>query len=516
MISDQQLKTKTDILANKLKAGLFDEVVIEAKNLLIKRKHQVVYNILSIAYQSLNEFALSVEIMEEALQKNSLNPYFLNNMGISQHKLENFELAEYYFQKGLKVAPNYINIINNFGNLKKELNLTNEAINFYKKSLLIKDDIIETQLNLATIYTTLGRFKEAEYHFKKVLKIDPKFTEADRLIAAFTRYDENNEHFKTMLNKLQDESLNKLQLMHLHFALGKGFEDIEKYEESFNNYAKGNQYLNEIIQYDISGDIKKFEIIKKKINFIQNIKIKKNQKKIIFIVGMPRSGTSLVEQIISSHSKVFGGGELPFLSNIVDKQILKNKELDVNTPKIENLEKLLLTSQEEYISKISHMDSSDKSFTDKAPLNFQYIGFIKNIFPNSKIINCNRDPIDICWSNYKNFFSGTLPFSNNLDDIASFYSLYQDYIKFWKKSFVDDIYDLNYEKLIQKPEIEIQKLLSFCNLKWDENCLKHENNLRSIKTASWAQARKPIYKSAIKSSDHYKKYLAKLINNIKY
>ena len=514
MISDQQLKTKTDILTNKLNVGLFDEVIIEAKDLLIKRSHQVVYNILSIAYQSLGKFSLSVEIMEEALQKNSKNPYFLNNIGISHHKLENFDRAEYYFKRGLEVAPNYVNILNNIGNLKKDLNMTSEAINYYKKSLLVKDDIIETHLNLATVYTTLGKFKEAERYFRKTLVINPKFTEADRLISAITKYEENDEHHKTMLDKLQDVNLNKQQLMHLHFALGKSFEDIKKYKDSFNNYTKGNQYLNEISQYDINNDIIKFKDIKKKIKYIQNIEIKKNLRKIIFIVGMPRSGTSLVEQIISSHPKIFGGGELPFLSNILHKQILENKEL--NILEYNELKKLLEVSQENYISKISQMDFSDKSFTDKAPLNFRYIGFIKKIFPNSKIINCNRDPIDICWSNYKNFFSGALPFSNNLKDLANFYSLYRDYIKFWKGYFIDDIYDLDYEKLVQKPNEEVKKLLNFCDLEWSENCLKHENNLRSIKTASWTQARKPIYKTAIKSSDHYKQYLDTLVNNIRY
>ena len=513
MLSDDKLKIKIGILTNKLNAGLFDEVIISAKILLKKRSHQMVYNILSIAYQSLGKYEQSAKIMEEALKKNPNNPYFLNNMGISQHKLENYEEAEHHFKKGLEVAPRYINILNNIANLKKDLNLTNEAISFYKKSLLIKDDIIETQLNLATIYTTLGKFEEAEYHFKKILKINPKFTEADRLISAFTKYDENNEHLKTMINKLKDKSLNKEQLMHLHFALGKSLEDIKKYEESFNNYMRGNQYLNDIRQYDINKDIEEFEDIKNKMKYIENIEIKSNKRKIIFIVGMPRSGTSLAEQIISSHSKVFGGGELAFLTNTINKQILDNKEMNIS--KNDSLKKLLNMSQEEYISKISQMDPSEKSFTDKAPLNFKYIGFIKKIFPNSKIINCNRDPVDICWSNYKNFFSGGLPFSNNLDDLANFYSLYQNYIKYWRKYFSDDIYDLSYEKLVQNSEDEIKRLLNFCGLEWDQNCLKHENNMKSIKTASWAQARKPIYKSAINSSDYYKKYLNDLINKLK-
>ena len=141
MISDQQLKIKTDVLTNKLSAGLFDEVIAEAKGLLRNRSHQIIYNILSIAYQSLGKFDLSVKIMEEALKKNPKNPYFLNNMGISKHKLESFEEAEHYFKKGLDVAPNYINILNNIGNLKKDLNQIDEAIFFYKKSLFTKNTI---------------------------------------------------------------------------------------------------------------------------------------------------------------------------------------------------------------------------------------------------------------------------------------------------------------------------------------------------------------------------------------
>ena len=513
MISDQQLKIKTDVLTNKLSAGLFDEVITEAKSLLEKRGHQIIYNIISIAYQNLGQFNLSVQIMEEALKKNPKNPYFLNNMGISKHKLESFEEAEHYFKRGLDVAPNYINILNNFGNLKKDLNQTDEAIFFYKKSLLVNNNSTEIQFNLATIYITLGKFNDAENHLNKILEINPKFTEADRLIASFTKYEEDSHHLKLMINKIEDKTLNKNQLMHLHFALGKAFEDVKKYEESFKNFNSANQYLSEITRYDIHQDVEKFEKIKKTTKYLNKIIINKNLRQLIFIVGMPRSGTSLIEQIISSHSNVFGGGELTFLSNIIHKEILNNKKL--NTIKNNDLKDLIKIAQEQYISKISNIDSSNKVFIDKAPLNFKYIGFIKKMFPNSKIINCNRNPIDICWSNYKNFFSGTLPFSNNLNNLASYYSLYQNYIKFWKELFPDEIYDIIYENLVKNPKEEIKNLLNFCDLEWEESCLKHENNPKSIKTASWVQARKPIYKSAVKSSDHFKMYLGELITKIK-
>ena len=515
MISDNQLKIKTDILTNKLSAGLFEEVINDAKILLKKREHQFLYNILSIAYQSLGKFDLSVKIMEKALSKNSSNPFFLNNMGISQHKLENFKEAEECYKRGLKIAPQYINILNNIGNLKKDLNLIDEAIDYYKKSLLIKEDLIETQLNLANIYTTLGKFEEAKYHFNRVLEINPKFTEADRLISSIVKYDKNDDHFKKMLNKIEDKSLNKQQLIHLHFALGKGFEDIKDYENSFINYNKGNKYITELKNYDITKDVDEFKRIKKNFEKFKDLKVYKNSKKLIFIIGMPRSGTSLIEQIISSHSNVFGGGELTFLQKIINKNFLNNSDIESLT-NYDNLRNLLKKSQEDYIFKVSVMDASDKVFTDKTPLNFRYIGFIKNIFPNSKIIHCTRDPIDICWSNYKNYFSNSLPFSNDLNDLAIYYNLYQNLMKFWKNFFKDDIYDLNYQNLVEEPKNEIEKLLLFCDLDWDENCLKHENNSRAIKTASLTQARKPIYRSALKSSDSFKKYLNHLIANINH
>ena len=171
--------------------------------------------------------------------------------------------------------------------------------------------------------------------------------------------------------------------------------------------------------------------------------------------------------------------------------------------------------QDEYISKITGIDNSDKVFIDKAPLNFKYIGFIKNVFPNSKIINCNRSAVDICWSNFKNFFSGNLKFANDLTDLAQFYNMYIDLIKYKKNFFENDIYNLKYNSLIENPKDEIKNILKFCQLDWDENCLNHENNSKLISTASFAQARKPIYKSAINSSEKYKVYLQELIINLK-
>ena len=515
MISDQQLKTRVDILTNKLHSGLFNEVIVEAENLLSKRKHQIIYNILSISYQSLGKYDLSIKIMEEAIKKNANNPHFLNNIGISHHKLDNFKVAEEFFKKGLEIDPKNLHILNNLGNLKKDLNLVDESIKYYTKAVSIGENLIQTQLNLGNLYNTIGKFDEAKIHFRKVLQINPNYTEAHRLISETTKYDLDNIHFNEMLDKINDESLSQIQLYHLHNAIGKAYGDLNDYKNSFVNYSKANHYLKIIQKYDIKEDIRSFKIIKDFFSNYQNISIKKNLKKLIFIVGMPRSGTTLTEQIISCHRDVFGGGELPFLKDIINNKIINNEKIEgFNNPEL--LKKKLEESQDEYISKITQLDNSNKVFIDKAPLNFRYAGFIKIIFPNSKIINCTRNPIDTCWSNFKISFGANLPFTNNLNDLAQYYNIYGDLITFWRSLFDNDIYNLDYNSLVESPNEEIKNIIKFCQLDWDENCLKHERNSKLIKTASFAQARKPIYKSAINSSRNYKDHLVELISKIRY
>ncbi len=514
MLTDNEIKIKFEILSNKLKIGLFEDVINEAHILLKKREHQVFFNILSVAYQSIGKFEKSVEVMSKALNKNPNNPYFLNNMGTSQHKLHNLKEAEYYFQRGLEISPKYINILNNFGNLKRDLNRANDAIELYKRSLSVKEDVIETQINIAIAYESLGNFEKAKDHLNKVLAIDPKFTTADRMLSSLTKYTNESEHFNQMENKIKNHKLNDDQLSNLYFALGKANDDIKNYKKSFSFFKKGNDILKKTHKFDIQEEENNFSKIKK---FFRNLSYEKKSfesKKFIFIVGMPRSGTSLIEQILSSHRSIFGGGELPFLVKIIEQQFLSVYD-NISLDEIKNLDRLFQDCNKMYTDKILLLDDTKKIFTDKSPLNFKLIGFIKYIFPNAKIINCRRDPQDTLWSNFKNYFPNSLHFTNNLDDLVSYFNLYQDLMKFWKSIFKNDILDMNYEKLVNNPKEEILQLLKFCNVDWDDDCMKHENNSRSIKTASATQARKPIYKTALKSSDNYKIYLEKNISKIK-
>ena len=509
MSSDTQIDNKIKILSNKLNLGNFDEVINDAIILLKKNKHQVIFNILCLAYQSKGQNKEAEKIMNEALQLNPNNPYFLNNMGITQHKLGNFKVAEEYFLKGLKLVPNYINILNNIGNLKKDLDQPYEALDYYNKSLAINPKVIQTLFNISLCHQSLGNFEESKKYLNDLLTIDPRSTVADRLLSSMIKYKEEDAHLDKMEKKISEQKFDDIQLANLYFAIAKAKEDLKKYDESFLNYTKGNDILKKKSNFNIEIEKKNFENIKKiYLNIIKYPKIERSRK-LIFIVGMPRSGTSLIEQILSSHKKVYGGGELVFLKEIIENKFLLNTNSKLfNT--LESSQKIFEDAFNEYITKISEINSSHEVFTDKSPLNFRYIGFIKKLFPNSKIINCNRNSLDVCWSNFKNFFGESLPFTNNLYDLANYYKIYEDLIEFWKKKLPNEIYEMEYYQLIHSPEKEIRKLLSFCELDWDENCMKHEKNTKTIKTASHSQARQPINKTGLKTFEPFKDYLKEI------
>jgi hypothetical protein len=223
---------------------------------------------------------------------------------------------------------------------------------------------------------------------------------------------------------------------------------------------------------------------------------------------MPRSGTTLIEQIISNHPKVFGGDELYFLPDLIKnnfyieegKLLLKQN----NNIKKENLKMI----GQKYINDLMRISNKSEKVTDKLPINFKWIGLIKLILPNSTIVHCVRNSKDNCLSIFKNYFANkSLNFAYNLDEITDFYNLYHNLMKHWKKTLPKFIMDIEYEQIVENPEQQIRILIEKCDLSWNENCLKFYKNKRPIKTASDIQARKKIYKSSINSWKNYKKNL---------
>ena len=499
--TDEELRKKYDKLYNKFVKGNFLEVIEECNKLLKKRKHQLFFNLLSFAYQKSGKIEKSINVMNEALALNPNHPNFLNNMGTCLYMLHKYSEAEKYYKKGLAIDNKHLHILNNLGNLKRETYKIEESIQYYKKVLSIQSDAVPSLFNLVGIYRITNQKENSKQYCKKILELNKKLTDADRQYSLVHNYVENDPHLIEMLKKVNDEDLNNLEKIHLYYGIHKAYEDIKNYKSAFKYLKIGNDLLKKETKYNFRQDEKK---IKNFINFYKkNKKIKTtgDHRGLIFIVGMPRSGSSLVEQILDSHKKVFGGGEISYMQEIANK-IISEEKIDTS---------VMNGYKNQYLALIDELNNSSPIFTDKELLNFINIGLILKLFPNARIINCTRDPVDNCWSIYKNFFPIKTKFVNDFKDITKFYRLYLNTMKFWQEEFPKNIFNLNYETLIENPKDQIEKILNFCNLEWDENVMNHHKSSRIIRTLSFDQANKPISKKVSNTIKNYKSMIGDLI-----
>jgi tetratricopeptide (TPR) repeat protein len=506
-----EAEREAQIILNYFKTRDYVSAEVKAKKLIKKFPNfQAVYNLLGLCLQSQKKFQEAIKYYKIAIKNNPNFFVAINNLGLTYHNVHDLKNAQHYYERAIEINPKFTHSISNLGNVKKELNNYEEAIKYYKLALSIDNKLYIVINNLGLAYQALGKFEESKKYFESVLKINPKFTRADRSLSMSLKYDINNPHLKIMENKIKDRSLNNFQKMELHFGLGKAYEDIKNYEKSFENYKLANKIKRDAIKYQINDDVKLFENIKNYFSSIdfQNLEnVGNKSNKMIFILGMPRSGTTLVEQIIANHKSVYSAGELRDLTQIIKENFLVNNK--IKFPEKFNIKDQSFFSNmgTKYLENLDKYNANKNYITDKAPLNFKWIGLIKLILPKSKIIHCTRDPKDNCLSLFKNFFEGELNFSYNLEEAAKYHKLYQNLMEFWKQLFPDFIYDISYEKLVENQEFESRKLLDFCNLDWDKNCLTFYKNKRGIVTASFAQARKPIYKNSVKSWQNYKNEL---------
>ena len=502
------VKNDIKILLNLFNSGKFDLVINKTKKLIKKYpQYLILYNILGSAYQNNGNLDLAKEIFIEGHKMDPNNIAIMNNLANVYKNTGKIELSENLFKRIIDQNPNYINAYINYGNLKRDNNEFELAIKSYKKALKIDEKNPVALYSLALAYQGLGEFNLAIEFAKKTLLNDPKFTQADMLISQSQKYEIGNEHYENMNLKIDSLELNENQKTNLLFAIAKAEEDMNLIEKSSKNLIIANANRRKSLNFNIDDEVNFFNQIKKRFknpNIIKNYNENIGEKKMIFILGMPRSGTSLVEQIITSHSNVFGAGELPQLSRIVNSKLMTDK--DFSEKKINNLYENSFFTNElriEYFSYLKRFNTTKNFITDKAPLNFRWIGIIKILFPDSIIIHCSRNPGDNCFSIFKNFFEGGMDFGYDQNELVTYYNIYLDLMNFCNEKYPDSIFEAKYERIIDDTENQIKKIIKFCNLNWEENCLKFYENKSPIKTLSTAQARKPIYKS---SKNTFKKF----------
>ncbi len=401
------------------------------------------------------------------------------NLGEMHSRLGQIESAISCFKKAIALDPNYAFAWLNLGNVELYLGRKEEAIESFDRAIELKPDLALAYVNRGT---ALGQYQSD----------DPKIKSMEDLQASFA----TNDHDRKLYS----------------FALSKVYEDLSDYDKSFHFLETGNRIRKEELKYSLDDDIQLINSIKECFDndrpLTDNSFGAPRDLMPIFIVGMLRSGTSLVEQILAAHSTVFGAGEVEAMTNIASDLLPKIfvKKGKASKP-IFNKEDITRVHND-YLAALHNFEFTEQIVTDKMPYNFLWIGLILAAFPEAKIVHLNRDPRATCWSIYKHYFANKqVGYAYDLDELATYYRLYQELMSFWRKKFPGRIHELNYEALTVEPKAESKKLLSYCGLDWEDRCLDFHKDKRAVRTLSALQVRREIYQG---SSDEWRKFEAHL------
>jgi len=462
----------------------------------------------SLVLESLGRLDESLEAINEGIGLNPMIPKaYLQRAGLYSKKSKYEEAFEDY-DHALSIDSKFVEAHNNKGALYTDLGRMREALDSYDKAIQIEPRSAHIHYNKALANASLGRFDEAIKGHEKALELNPTHGQAFQSLSNLTSLKPTDSIVTSSINLLADGNKSDDHKAPFLFALGKIYEVAGDYDTSFSYLEKGNLVQNTLLNYNFQNYIYTFKRIKHIYSELKSRELSNHQltnpSRPIFIVGMPRSGTSLVEQILASHQEVYGAGELRFIGelmgNLLELYPPQKNQIKNDSP----FGKALEFFSQDYYEKVAYLGITKPVFTDKMPHNFRFIGFILKSFPEARVIHCKRHPIATCWSIFKTLFGHMgNSFAYNLNSLGNYYKLYEDLMAFWHREFPGKIYDLSYEGLTENQEDESRRLLDFCGLEWQEECMQFHKTERTVKTASMNQVRKKLYQG---SSDEWKKY----------
>ena len=364
---------------------------------------------------------------------------------------------------------------------------------------------------LGITYQSLGDIEKAQDCFKRAVADDNRGLNA-YFLSYNNKWDVENNNIAALKENLNNDSSGGFDKALRFYALGKELEDIKQYEEAFSFYTHGAVIASKLFPYSIDADKNFFETVKGGFPAIHNAAIQGYEDDDpIFILGMPRTGSTLIDTIISSHSEVYSAGEL-----LTFREVLKlfsgypggGKDLEKFYSNARN-SKLDFAQIGEMYSTLARVSASqDKRFIDKLPMNHVLLGVIALALPNAKFIYSHRGPLDVCVSNYRQIFqAGFYPYSYDIEAIAHHYLMYKNLMDFWIKVFPERVLKVDYEKLVNNSEEEIRGIIEFCNLPWEDSCLIFHKTKKAVNTPSASQVREPIYRSSVEQWRRYESRL---------
>lgn len=473
------------------------------------------------------------------------------NVGNAFLALENFDKAELAFGNALRLQPDYVEAYEGLarcaqekrdlpkaeqhankalalkeraatwsllGGIYSEQSFPEKAAEAYDKALALAPDLVSAWLGKGHLLMETGKMDAAEQHFQRALELDP-LNIAPRLSLTQVRKTRADDANFTALQEAAKgiATMPATKALSLHYALGKAYEDLKRYDDAFPHYLEGARLKRERLQYSAENN----HLI------AQNIRSMFTRERLdslrgagnasaapIFVLGMPRSGTTLTETIIASHPDVHGAGELPDLLHLIGQPL---GEPPVGYPlNVQFLSQDDLTRMgTQYVAQLMERAPESKHITDKMPANFLGVGLIHLMLPNAKIVHVRRNPVDTCLSGFTRLFNRSQHQSYDLREMGRYYRDYWDIMAHWREVLpAGSFYELQYETLVANQEEESRKLIAYCGLDWNDACLDPHKTERTVKTASITQVRQPVYQSSVERWRVYEKFLGPLLEEL--
>jgi len=477
----------------------------------------------------------AIPLLERAISLDPQAPSAHNNLGNALQALGQHHAAAACFERAVVLKPDYVEALSNLGIAFHTLGRHDEAIDLLERALALNPDFVPAHLNLGIVLHALehrekatvcferalsadprsvlpwrhlgglhleaGRRDDARRCYEQALEIEPRNAEVLYDLVQCSRIGADDPHLASLESLAANaEALSNHQRIRMHFALGKAYADLGRNEQSFRHFRDGNALARRGIIYEEAAELGQFD----RIRAVFSAELMRNRagegnssERPIFIVGMMRSGSSLVEQILASHPDVFGAGERRDF-NEAYWAVCRNLELPGTYPDTVSF----LTGEQlrrigdEYLRRIDASTAGRivARITDKMPSNFSAIGLIHLALPNARIIHTVRDPIDTCLSCYSTLFTDSQPFTYDLSELGRYYRVYADLMEHWRRVLPEGVFlDVRYEKLVTDFENQVRRILDYCGLQWNDACLSFHTTERPVATASWVQVRQPIY-----------------------
>jgi tetratricopeptide (TPR) repeat protein len=462
-----------------------------------------------------DNFPKAAELIERSLRLDPANAEYHAQLGrcliALQRPREAFEAAA----QALSLTPQGALTLDTIGVVMTRAGAHAEALDPFRLAVAADGTKAPYFYNLGASLQFTGDFNSAALAYRKALAIDPLYYRAWSSLAQVSRVPFTDAEVGTLDALLAEQSLDADSELHLCHALAKQCEDVGRYSDSFAYLERGKRRKRQAIHYSFESDRALFAAAKQPVATGVNASTRGcESREPIFIVGMPRTGTTLVERILSSHPSVFAAGELTNFALVLKRETRTASRLVLDPETLAAAESVdLARVGAEYVASTRPRTGRTPHFIDKMPLNFFYAGLIHRALPNARIICLRRNPLDTALSNYRQLFATSFSYYNyayDLLDAGRYFIEFDALAKHWMQTIPENYCEVHYESVVADTEAEARRLVAFCGLDWDPACLAFEQNAAPVATASSVQVRQPIYRTAVERWRRYENELAPL------